>query len=230
MSCTGGQSCSNPAVSPAVATTYTVVVTDARGCRAPDSAVSIAVDPVPVVDPGAAQAICLSASATLGGAPTATGGTPPYSYQWSAVPADPSLSCSSGPACANPSATPAQDTTYTVTVNDQNGCAASRDVAVTVNVPAPPPGVGNTLLAARALLAVPPDPAGMSLEWVPAGGSAVAYNLRRSDAKTFAPPNGILATVAPGQGVLLPGEVATAPTRRFYRVTTSNCAGDESAI
>jgi len=64
---------------------------------------------------------------TLGGYPTATGGTTVYTYLWS--PAD-GLSSTTE---ANPDASPAQTTTYTLTVIDAAGCTAIDEVVVLVS-------------------------------------------------------------------------------------------------
>ena len=64
--------------------------------------------------------------ATLGGSPTATGGTAPYTYSWS-----PSTGLSSA-TVANPTASPASTTIYTVTVTDFQGVTVTDAVAVTV--------------------------------------------------------------------------------------------------
>lgn len=60
---------------------------------------------------------------------SATGGTSPYSYLWS-----PSTGLSN-PAIANPVASPAITTTYTLTVTDNVGCYSTDPVTVTVNAP-----------------------------------------------------------------------------------------------
>lgn len=57
---------------------------------------------------------------------TATGGAPPYSYRWS-----PSTGLSNA-LIATPTASPAQTTTYTVTVTDALGASDDDDVVVTV--------------------------------------------------------------------------------------------------
>jgi gliding motility-associated-like protein len=62
----------------------------------------------------------------IGGAPTASGGTPPYSYSWS-----PGAGLSN-PSIANPSASPTVTTTYTVTVTDNNGNADNDVVTVSI--------------------------------------------------------------------------------------------------
>lgn len=58
--------------------------------------------------------------ANLGGSPTASGGSSPYTYAW--VPALPTV--------ANPAASPASTTNYVLTVSDQVGCTAQDNVTV----------------------------------------------------------------------------------------------------
>ncbi len=71
--------------------------------------------------------ICTGDAAVIGGSPTASGGTGPYTYSWS-----PSTGLDDDTA-ANPSASPAVTTAYTVTVTDVNGCPSDQDqVTVTV--------------------------------------------------------------------------------------------------
>ena len=59
--------------------------------------------------------------------PTASGGTGPYGCLWS-----PATGLDS-PTNANPNASPASSTLYTVTVTDANGCVTSSQATVTVN-------------------------------------------------------------------------------------------------
>ncbi|MDP4266918.1 MAG: hypothetical protein Q8880_05745, partial [Bacteroidota bacterium] len=63
---------------------------------------------------------------SIGGAPTASGGTAPYKYKWS-----PSTGLSSD-TVANPIATPTISTTYTVTVTDHSGATATSQMFITV--------------------------------------------------------------------------------------------------
>ena len=76
---------------------------------------------------GTDQSICFGASVTLGGAPTASGGTPGYTYIWG-----PSSGLSSD-TIANPVATPVVTTIYTVTVTDAALNTAIDTVVITVN-------------------------------------------------------------------------------------------------
>jgi hypothetical protein len=83
----------------------------------------------PTVSAGSAVSICAGESLTIGGSPTATGGSPSnYVYTWT-----PSSGLSSTSA-ANPVATPSQTTTYTVSVNGGDAaCTATASITVTVN-------------------------------------------------------------------------------------------------
>lgn len=112
--------------------TFHVTVTNPGGCNAnvaSTTPIDITVYPNPIASAGADQ-IFLQAqgnSLTLGGSPTAMGGTAPYNYQWS-----PATALNSD-AMANPVVSNlTSSTTYTVTVTDANGCTATDDVAVDV--------------------------------------------------------------------------------------------------
>ena len=69
--------------------------------------------------------ICPSGSVQIGGAPSATGGTDPYTYSWAPIAG---LSCID---CANPVSTTAITRTYTLTITDDNGCTDTDQVTVT---------------------------------------------------------------------------------------------------
>src|SRR6185437_11519631 len=73
------------------------------------------------------------ASTPIGGSPTASLGTGPYTYSWS-----PTVGLNN-PTIANPIAAPSQTTTYTVTVTDATGCMNSSSVTVTVKSGPPCP-------------------------------------------------------------------------------------------
>ncbi|HQH18277.1 MAG TPA: gliding motility-associated C-terminal domain-containing protein [Bacteroidales bacterium] len=119
---------SNPSVSPIVNTHYFVTVTDAAGCIEIDSVI-IVVNPMIIADAGNDTIVCTGTSMQIGGNPTASGGTPPYTYSWS--PAS-GLDDTDIP---NPIATFTTTTTYTVTVTDSLGCTATDNVTLTVSAP-----------------------------------------------------------------------------------------------
>lgn len=80
-----------------------------------------------IADAGVDKTICSGASTVIGGAPTASGGTSPYTYSWTPIDGldDANL--------ANPTASPTSTTTYTVTVTDDNNNTAMDEVVITVN-------------------------------------------------------------------------------------------------
>jgi hypothetical protein len=113
LSCTD---CRSPKASPASTTLYTVTVTAAGGCSAIDT-VSVQVLPLLVIGAGEDIDICVGATTQL----HATGAK---SYRWS--PAE-GLSCTD---CADPVASPATTTTYTVVGTSADGCTASDEMTV----------------------------------------------------------------------------------------------------
>lgn len=103
----------HPDASPGTTTTYTLTVTDSKGCQASD-AVKVTVIPTPVANAGPDKAICYGKCTTIGTA--ATGGVGPYTYAWRPAAG---LSSTSVP---SPTACPTVNTTYIVTVTGSNGC------------------------------------------------------------------------------------------------------------
>ncbi len=113
---------------------YQILVEDTIGCQSSISTDSI-LEPSPLIaDPGTSDTICEGDSTTLGGSPTASGGTSPYTYVW-----DPTSSLSSS-TVANPKASPSSDTNYQVVVVDDSGCTDTSAVIVSVD-PAPSTGL-----------------------------------------------------------------------------------------
>jgi subtilisin-like proprotein convertase family protein len=82
---------------------------------------------MPTVDAGADRFICVGQTVTLGGSPTASGGTPPYTFSWTPT------TGLDDPSAANPKARPIVTTTYTVTVTDSRGCEATDEVTIAVH-------------------------------------------------------------------------------------------------
>ena len=115
---------------PAFNTVPTCATNNAQGCIA---------GPV-TAHAGNDTAICgAGASVLLGANPTASGGTPPYTYQWSPTT---TLSSASVP---NPVAVPSTTTTYTITITDSTGVQAFDTVKVTV-------GQGATAMFSASLI------------------------------------------------------------------------------
>jgi len=84
-----------------------------------------------VVEAGNNQSVCVNQTITIGGSPTVSGGTGPYTYTWS-----PSTYLNnagvSNPTCTPTSSSPAT-ITYTVNVSDNAGGTGSDVVTVTIN-------------------------------------------------------------------------------------------------
>ncbi len=76
-------------------------------------------------DAGGDDEVLSGEAVIIGGAPSATGGTEPYSYSWSdgagIISAD-----------ANPSVNPYENTTYTLVVTDINTCTAVDSVSISI--------------------------------------------------------------------------------------------------
>ncbi|NTW33250.1 MAG: hypothetical protein HGB12_11620, partial [Bacteroidetes bacterium] len=116
----------NPQACPATTTKYFVTVTDFKGCTAVDS-VTVTVNPLPIAEAGQNTTICLGSCIIIGGSPTASGGTPPYTYDWSPI------ATLDIPTNSNPEACPLVTTTYFVTVTDSKGCTDVDNVVITIN-------------------------------------------------------------------------------------------------
>jgi uncharacterized repeat protein (TIGR01451 family) len=109
-------------VAPPATTTYTVTATGANGCTAVATR-TVGVSSTPIVNISGPSTNCPGASMTL----TASGGS---SYVWS-----------TGALTASITVAPSVNTTYIVTVTDQNGCTASSSRLVTI---LPTPNVNIT--------------------------------------------------------------------------------------
>ncbi|MFN3939162.1 MAG: gliding motility-associated C-terminal domain-containing protein [Chitinophagales bacterium] len=109
----------NPVASPTSTTAYLLTTYDTLGCPATD-AVLITVNPLPNINAGSDEAICVDGQVTLG----ATGGV---SYVWS-----PAIGLDN-PNIANPVCTVDEETVYTVTGTDANGCVNTDEMTVSVN-------------------------------------------------------------------------------------------------
>jgi gliding motility-associated-like protein len=130
----GQQSSQNPVVSPSVSTTFTLTVTDAANCTASDDVV-VDLNGEILANAGQDKTMCNSLNGgrwTLGGRPTGSGGTAPYTYLWSSSPPDPSLTGHETE--SNPEVTPLVNTTYYVTVTDASGLGCRDIDSVVISV------------------------------------------------------------------------------------------------
>lgn len=101
-------------VSPTMNTSYFVTVTDINGCSSTDN-VLISVNQLPISNAGNNQSICLGSSAIL----NASGG---IYYLWN----------NNAGSSQSVVVSPQVQTTYIVTVTDQNGCTSSDNVIVSI--------------------------------------------------------------------------------------------------
>jgi hypothetical protein len=106
---------------------YRAVVTEGTCNPFYSDTVEIQVHPNPIADAGADASYCAGASVTIGGSPAASGGTGPYTYQWSPA------TGLSGVNLSNPIANPSATTNYTLMVADSFGCVGSDSTTVMVN-------------------------------------------------------------------------------------------------
>lgn len=134
----------NPLASPSADTKYVLTVTAENNCYAKDS-LMVYLNRPSIIDAGSDTTICIGAQFFLGGKPTASGSTLPYTFTWSP---DQGLSNASH---ANPLAFPKTTTTYslqtkagtcilethyvTVTVNPSPNVKANEDVVAGVEEP-----------------------------------------------------------------------------------------------
>jgi uncharacterized repeat protein (TIGR01451 family) len=108
-----------------VAGQYCVEVTDGVTRCKNSGCGTLTINPSPIAYAGPdRETLCGEGPVVIGGSPTASGGTPPYTYSWT-----PSVVLDD-PTSPNPSTSAAG--TYTVVVTDANGCQASDSVVVTV--------------------------------------------------------------------------------------------------
>ncbi len=150
---------------------YNVVLTatSGQGC---DSTLTLPISITsPTVIAGSNESVCPGGTAQLGAAPVVG-----LTYNWL-----PTAGLSNAND-ANPTATPANTTIYTLTVTDGNGCANSAQVTVTV-IPFPMADAGNTpasvcLGSGIQIGGVPTGPAGASYAWssIPTGFASTAPN------------------------------------------------------
>ncbi len=142
-------------------TTYYLTVTDAQG-NCPQMDTVVWTETVPPTFSPVGGTVCLGGSIRIG-----ADAVPGQSYQWSPT------SGLSDPNIANPLASPATSTTYTVTVTDGNpGCFTEEMVVVTV-LPAEDIDAGADTLVCKGemlMLGGSIDPDAVSFLWTPSDG------------------------------------------------------------
>ncbi len=144
---------SNVNVSPPLATSYIVLVTDANGCQNTDT-VLVSVNQLPLTNAGANQIICPGNSATL----TVSGGN---TYFWSP----------GGSTSNTITVTPAITTNYIVTATDLNGCHKADTVQVIVH-PLPNANAGANQAICIGASTTLTATGGVSYLWSPGGSTS----------------------------------------------------------
>ena len=108
---------------------YQILVSDIDGCTLVLNAMVGGPTEVTAVVSSDVNEICIGGQAAL--STNVVGGTPPYSYLWTATPADPSLNSNT----ANPTVSPAVTTSYSLVATDASGCPSAPKVIVITVLP-----------------------------------------------------------------------------------------------
>ncbi len=118
----------NPLATVTFTTNYVIIVTDAAGCKDIDTVSVLFNSGGPFADAGNGNnALCKGQDILLGGTPTGTGGTTPYTYSW--IPA----AGLNNPTFSNPVAINViSNTTYYLTLTDAAGCTNFDSAVVNV--------------------------------------------------------------------------------------------------
>ncbi|MBS1538285.1 MAG: PKD domain-containing protein [Bacteroidetes bacterium] len=106
-------------------TMYTLSVFDAKGCVG-QKTVTVSPFPRTTVNAGIDKSVCFGSGVGIGGTPTASTGTAPYTYSWTPT------TGLDNPTSSNPIASPTVNTTYILTVTDANNCVERDTVVITM--------------------------------------------------------------------------------------------------
>lgn len=159
------------AFTPAVGTiTYTLTGTDGGGCINTDQ-VTVTVNPLPIVDAGVDQTICIGTGVTLAGSGAST-------YTWN------------NGVVNNTPFNPVLTNTYTVTGTDANGCIDTDQLTVTVNpLPVVDAGLDQTVCS------------GTAVTLSGSGASIYTWDNGVTNAVSFVPAVGTVVYTATGTDV-----------------------------
>jgi hypothetical protein len=120
----------NPVASPLVTTTYVLTVTSSAGCSGSDAVVVNVTSPT--VSAGPDKTTSCSTPVQLGPVSTSYSGTGKLRYQWT-----PAIGLNND-TIENPVATVSNTTEYTLTITNEQGCAASAKMKVIITSPNKP--------------------------------------------------------------------------------------------
>jgi hypothetical protein len=128
--------------------------------------IAVSGNSAPTLNGGGVFNTCPNISVTVGGSPTATGGSTPYTYSWIAGNNPTQLST-----IANPTFSPAVSTIYTLTVVDSNLCKQISQAVVNVHTANAGIDVSACAGDSTRIKAVPvAGLSGTSYSWSPSGG------------------------------------------------------------
>ncbi|PWU11447.1 MAG: hypothetical protein C5B50_23310 [Verrucomicrobia bacterium] len=194
----GGATTASIPVSPSSTTTYTCTVTDGTTTCANSGSGMVTVYAAPAASAGPNESACSGSGVSIGGSPTASGGTAPYTYSWT-----PTTGLSDATA-ANPTATITSTTTYTVVVTDNNSCKATNSMVLTV---IPQPFIDPTPTVAF------PD---VTLTWSSLAGTT--YRVQYTTAFNPAAWTDLTPDVPAAGSTATYTDTGAADSQRFYRV------------
>lgn len=158
-----------PVANPTATTTYTVTVNNSsNGCTASDQVLVTVNQTIPLATAG--PDFLKNCVQNMTGSPIGMTPVTGNTYQWSPV------NGLNNPSAANPVANPSVTTTYTLTVsNVANGCTATDQIIVTVDIAVPNANAGNDFSvscfgnAAGASIGMSPAP-NITYTWTPTAG------------------------------------------------------------
>jgi len=186
---------SHPVATPADTTIYTVIGTDANGCK--DTAtVTVFTHPLPTIYAGADTSVCPGFSVPLQASPSAG-----LSFVW--LPA----TGLSNPNIPNPIATPAGPVSYMVTATDSFGCTGTDTVQVSIR-PTPEVVVATSAdSVCQGMTALLTATGALQYHWLPGGESSSAISVQPSALTTYT----VIGTNAGGCKDTATVEVGTYP-------------------
>ncbi len=172
------------------------------------ASVLVSGDAAPTADAGGSFYSCAGNPLTLGGSPSASGGTAPYTYTWT----------NGATAVANPSVSPTESSIYTLVVIDDNGCEQSDQAGVTIY--AANAGTDQEICPGESVTIGGTPLIGVTV--VPFGSPSLG---QYSIAYTWTPDNGTLScTDCPQPTATITGEETYTLTVTIYQPDGSACS------
>ena len=182
----------------------------ASGCSDTAKTLSVNVNPRPTAHAGNDTTICAGSCITIGGNPSATGGTSGYYYSWT-----PTLFLNSD-TVANPTFCPPVTITENLIVADINGCSDTDNVVITVNeLPVAYAGINDSICSGETihLTGATSSPSNASILWTTSGDGTFTDNTITN------------ATYIPGTGDITNGTVTLT-----LKVSSPPCGDSISSI